>query len=93
MTDKWDLFLGGRYEKERFRLSSDGPVPGGIGENSSFPLFAGANYSFTKKIRASIVGGVKIGGELRQEDQQGRLVAQEDYDSAPFLGVTFTGRF
>ena len=93
MTDKWDFFLGGRYEKERFRLSNDGPVPGGIGENSSFPLFAGANYSFTKKIQASIVGGLKISGELRQEDQQGRLVAQEDYDSAPFLGVTFSGRF
>lgn len=93
LTDKWDLFLGGRYEKERFRLANDGPVPGGIGENSSFPLFAGANYSFTRKIRASIVGGLKIGGELRQEDQQGLLVSQEDYDSAPFLGATFSGRF
>ena len=93
LTDKWNLFLGGRYEKERFRLVNDGPVPGGIGENSSFPLFIGATYSFTQKIRASIVGGVKIGGELRQEDRQGRLVAQKDYDSAPFLGLTYTGRF
>lgn len=93
LADRWDLFLGGRYEKERFRLANDGSVPGGIGENSSFPLYAGANYSLTKKIHASIVGGVKIGGELRQETREGRVVFQEDYDTAPFLGVTFTGHF
>lgn len=92
-TGQWKLFLGGRYEKERFRLSSDGPSPGGIGEDSSFPLYVGATYSFTEKIRIDIVGGVKISGQLRQEDQQGSLVSEHDYDPAPFLGLTFRGRF
>lgn len=93
LSDKWNLFLGGRYEKERFRLANDGPIPGGIGENTSIPLFTGVNYSFTKKIRANIVAGLKVNGQLYQEDQQGRLITQQDYDSAPFLGLTFIGRF
>lgn len=93
LTDQWGIYLGGRYEKERFRLTSEGPVPRGIGEDTSFPLFVGVNYFFTKTIRVNIVGGVKIGGELRQEDRQGQLVDEKDYGSTPFLGVSFTGRF
>ena len=93
LDDRWDLFAGGRYEKQRFRLADDSPVAGGIGEESSIPLFAGANYSFSKKIKASLVGGMKIGGELRQEDSNGSLVAEDDYDPALFFAVTFSGRF
>lgn len=93
LTDTWDLYLGGRYEKERFRLSNDGQIPAGIGENTSFPLWIGATYSAAQKIKVSIIGGVKVGGELRQENRSGNLVAKEDYEPAPFFGVTFAGRF
>ena len=37
-TDKWSFYLGGRYEKLRFRLNADGPSPTGVGEDKSFPL-------------------------------------------------------
>ncbi|MHB8788800.1 MAG: hypothetical protein ACYDBT_02850 [Desulfobulbaceae bacterium] len=93
LNDRWDFFMGGRYEQQRFRLARENPVPGGIGEKSSFPLMAGANYSFSKKIKASLAGGMDFGGELRQEDRDGNLVAKEDYDPALFLGVTFSGQF
>lgn len=92
-TDSLELFVGGRYEKQRFRLADDGPVPDGIGESSSFPVFVGANYSCSDKTKASLVGGAELGGELRREDLQGRLVSQDDYDPALFLGAAFSGRF
>jgi hypothetical protein len=93
LNDRWDFFMGGRYEQQRFRLARDNPVPEGIGEKSSFTLLGGTNYSFSKKIKASLVGGMDFGGELRQEDRDGNLVAKEDYDPALFLGVTFSGQF
>ena len=93
VTDRWHLVFGGRYEKQRFRLDDNGEVPGGIGENTSFPLFTGATCEFSSKIRASAVGGVELGGELRREDRDGRLIAEDEYDPALFLGITFAGRF
>lgn len=93
VTDRWHLLFGGRYDKQRFRLDDRGGVPGGIGENTSFPLYAGASCEISSKVRANIVGGLELGGELRLEDRDGRLIAADDYDPAVFLGVTFAGRF
>jgi hypothetical protein len=44
-TPQYRLALGGRYEKLRFRLDKNGDVPGGVGEETSFPLFASCTYS------------------------------------------------
>jgi outer membrane receptor protein involved in Fe transport len=93
VTDRWHLLLGGRYDKQRFRLEDKGVVPSGIGENTSFPLYAGASCRISRKVRANFVGGVELGGELRLEDRDGRLIAEDDYDPAVFLGVTVAGRF
>ncbi len=90
---KWDFMLGGRYEKLRFRLDKNGPNPGGIGEDSSFPLIFGATYKFDHKSRISVIGGLELGGELRLEDEEGRLMNKDNYDPAGFLGITFYHRF
>ena len=91
-NSKWRLSLGGRYEKLRFRLDENGQVPSGVGEDKSFPLFAGCTYNISPKAQVSLVGGVEFGGELRLEDSDGRSIRKESYDPGGFLGFTFQVR-
>ena len=88
----WSFTVGGRYEKLRFRLDEQGAVPGGIGEDTSFPLFAGCTYSYSPQIQISLVGGVEFGTELALEDSDGRRIMKESSDPGGFLGVTFSFR-
>ena len=92
-NDRWSAAIGGRYEKLRFRLDSSDSNPDGIGEDSSFPLFGSVTHRFSPKSSVSLIGGVELGGELRQEDENGDRIASEKYDPAPFLGLTFNLRW
>jgi len=84
----WQFAFGGRYEKQRFRLDDDGVAPGGIGEDTSVPLFALAEYQASRNIALSLIGGVSTGGELRLEDASGNELSESDMESAPFFGAT-----
>ncbi|MFT5701731.1 MAG: hypothetical protein ACI8ZB_004632 [Desulforhopalus sp.] len=92
-TPKLRLGIGGRYEKLRFRLDKDGTVAGGIGEDSSFPLFANCTYSINRKTSISLVGGMETGGELKIENSKGHKIIEESSDPGVFTGITFSGRF
>jgi hypothetical protein len=93
MTEKWYFALGGRYEKLRFRLDDNAEIPSGIGQDSSFPIFGGITYNFSYSARASLIGGVETAGKLRLEDQDGNVIQEQDYESAPFFGFSFYFRF
>ena len=89
----WRFALGGRYEKTRFRLDDNGVAPGGVGQDKAIPLYALAEYSWSEDLKLSLIGGAEVGGNLRLEDSSGNLVSDSDLDTAPFLGLTFRGRF
>ncbi len=90
---RWRFALGGRYEKTRFRLDDKGVAPGGVGEDEAIPLYALAEYSWSDDLKLSLIGGAEVGGNLRLEDSSGNLVSESDMDTAPFLGLSFKGRF
>ena len=90
---KWIFSLGGRYERMRFRLKNDGIAPKGIGDDRALPVFGGVTYSFNRKAQLALLVGVELGGELRLEDEQGKLITDSDYDPSGFLGFTFNFRF
>jgi hypothetical protein len=92
-SDAWSLALGGRYESLRFRLDDSGPAPDGVGEDRSFPLYLSATYNRGRDLQLSVIGGVELGGTLRVEDSRGRRITKQDYDTAPFLGLSFNFRF
>jgi len=92
-SSRWRFALGGRYEKSRFRLDDKGAAPGGVGEDEAIPLYALAEYSWSDDLKLSLIGGAEVGGNLRLEDKSGNLVSESDIDTAPFLGLTFKGRF
>jgi len=92
-SERWSFALGGRYEKERFRLDEHGIAPDGIGQETSVPLYLGATRSFGPNVRFSIFAGAELDGELRLEDSEGHLLERSDYDTAPFGGATLDLRF
>lgn len=92
-SDQWSAFLGGRYEKFRFRLSESGPNADGVGEERGVPIYAGATYRWQRERSVSLIGGVKLGGDLTLDNSSGHEVADTDYDPAPFVGVSCDFKF
>jgi hypothetical protein len=88
-SPSWDFALGGRYEKTRFRLDDKGPAGGGIGEDTSLPFYAVANYRVSKSLALNLIGGVDVGTTLTLEDANGTKIAESDADNAGFFGATF----
>jgi hypothetical protein len=88
----WQLWLGFRYERFRFRLGGEGDSQRGVGEDRSFPIYTGLRFGLPF-VHVSVVGGVELGGRLRIQDNEGRTLATRDYDPAPFVGVTVQGFF
>ena len=92
-SQKWNVFLGGRIERLRFRLNDDGTAPQGVGDDRAYPVTGGAVYNFNRRIQAGLIGGVDLGGELRLEDKNGDRISSERYDPAGYIGFTITSRF
>lgn len=90
---EWTFSLGARYDKTRFRLDDGGVAPDGVGQEEGIPLYALAEYTVAQDVKLSLIGGAKVGAELRLEDRSGRLVSETDMDTAPFLGAMFQARF
>ena len=67
-------------------------MPGGVGEDKSFPLFASCSYSFSPQTQFSLSAGVELGGELVLEDSDGNRIKKESSDPGGFLGLTFSVR-
>lgn len=93
VTPKLRLGFGARYEKLRFRLDKNGDAENGIGEDSSFPVFATGTYSVNRKSSFSFVAGFETGGELKIEDSKGSTITEESSDPGVFTGLTFNMRF
>lgn len=89
----WIFSFGGRYEKLRFRLNDNKTAANGIGQDRSFPLFAGLEYRVNAKHRFALIGGLEVGGELSLEDNEGETIIEQDHDSAGFLGMAFRTGF
>jgi hypothetical protein len=89
MTEQWNLTLGGRYEKLRFRLDDKAETPNGIGQDTSFPVFGGVTYNINPSAKVSLIGGFETSGELQLEDHNGNVLEQQDYENAAFLGFSF----
>jgi hypothetical protein len=92
-NDKWSVSLGGRYEKDRFRLDNRGVAPGGIGQATSTPIYLAVTRKLGNIATVRAVAGVELNGSLRLEDSSGDLLERTDVDDAPFAGATFDLRF
>jgi hypothetical protein len=78
--------LGFRYEKQRFRLESNGSARGGIAEDRGFPVLAGLKIGYPFAELTAFVGA-RFGGEFRISDAEGNELTRRKYGASPFAGA------
>ncbi|CUK13258.1 hypothetical protein PH7735_03782 [Shimia thalassica] len=81
--------LGARYESVRFRLDNAGLAPGGVGEDSSFPVVASVQYKPNPAMSFTAFVGAEFDGELELTNAAGTSVSRQSYDTAPIAGLAF----
>ncbi len=84
----WNLGLGAAYRSQRFRLSENGPVPDGVGEEKGVPVFLRASTDFSDNGSFYLYSGAIVAGDLRVEDANGNKLREESFDPAPLFGAT-----
>lgn len=92
-TDTWEFGVGAAFRSYRFRLADDAAIPEGIGEYTGFPFFVRASRPLTENIKLNLFGGVLFGGSIELEDSDGGGVTDSDFDPAPMLAFSLSGRF
>lgn len=90
--EAWAFGLGGAYRSVRFRLDRDGLAPGGIGTEKSIPVWLRASRRLTKGLDLDLYGGLLPGGEVRIEDSSGRELSADNYQTTPFVALSFSWR-
>jgi hypothetical protein len=93
LNESWNLGIGLLVHERRFRLDDGGPVPNGVGEETNVPIRARLGWKVNDKTSVHFIAGIASGGELRVENQNGTLLAKQDYDPAPYLAVRALFRF
>jgi hypothetical protein len=89
----WELGAGGAYRSYRFRLNNAGAAPGGIGEERGFAAFVRLGRDFGPRYSVDFYAGAVLDGEFTLSGSSGDELLRTKFDSAPLMGVTFTGRF
>ncbi|MEO8344951.1 MAG: hypothetical protein ABI607_04575 [Betaproteobacteria bacterium] len=92
-NDRWELAGGGSYRSYVFRLSKDGPVGNGIGENNFVPVFLRATYNAARGTRLDFYVAALTGGKLTVKNALGNDLTNDSYKTAPALGMTLQSRF
>lgn len=73
--------------------SDDNSVQSGIGENQLITAFARIQRRLGGILTLDLAGGVLFNGQFSIEDRDGRRLQSADYDSAPFVALTFAMNF
>ena len=93
LSDSWNLMIGGRMERFRLRLNSNGRVPNGVGQDRKASVSVGAQYAMGKLGFITLYTGINLSGELELNDAVGNEIVATDYDSTPFVGLNASIRF
>jgi hypothetical protein len=93
LDDELEFGLGFRYGSDRFRLDDAGFAPDGVGESEGFGIVAAVRWQPSDSVEITAYGGVRFGGQLRIEDQDGNELLEEDVDPQPLIGLNASFRF
>ena len=93
LDNNWQVGAGGGYRSLRFRLASNGPVPGGIGENDGWPIYVRLSRRLWQTVNLDFFGGLALRGKLRLEDRSGHEIDSVTYNTAPLVGLSLRGLF
>lgn len=88
-----EVGFGAAFRRYRFALDTNGPSVGGIGEAESIPVFLRVSQDLGKASRLDFYAGAMFNGKLTVEFPNDAGEISEDYDTAPFIGITLGTRF
>ncbi|MDD5170388.1 MAG: DUF6268 family outer membrane beta-barrel protein [Syntrophales bacterium] len=93
LDKNWETAVGGGHRSSRFRLDKDGSTPDGIGENSSWPVYARLSRKLGSVLHLDLYGGAVFGGKMKLQDSSGNDIRSVNYDTTPLLGVNLRAGF
>jgi len=82
----WELAFGAGYASRRFRLDDEGIAPGGVGEETQFPIALRVGWQPHPHVHVTGFAGINVGTELKLESSSGAHIASEEPDGALFFG-------
>jgi hypothetical protein len=85
--------VGAQYHQARFRLDTDGSIPNGVGQESSGTWYLSGTWKPTQYVNASVFAGLVAGGGLRVEDNHGRKLFDNNYDTTGMAGGEISVHF
>jgi len=69
-----------------FRMASTGPVPGGVGRDSAYPLILGIEWRPLRPLSVSAYGGVSLLRAITVLDGSGNTLGERDVTPSPVVG-------
>jgi len=87
-SDRLSYGLQGEYASRSYRLRDDGPLPDGMATDRRVPVSFYANYKATDSITIGASVGASFFGEIELLDDNGNTTAKDDFDPAPFIGLS-----
>jgi hypothetical protein len=93
INDRWEIGAGASYRSYVFRLSQDGPVGNGIGQNNFVPVFLRVSYHAGKETQLDFYAAALTNGKLTVKNATGNDLVNDSYKTAPALGLTLQTRF
>jgi hypothetical protein len=93
LTEQWFAGLGAAYRSYRFRLDHDGPIPGGVGQYRSCPVFAQVRYEPNPGLRIALYAGATLFNKIYIDDHGGNELFRTKQNAAPMLGLSAAGAF
>lgn len=94
-SDAIRLTISAGYERVRFRLDDNGTAAdtNGIGEVTTVPLEVGVRIRMFEGAHLDVRAGLGIAGRLRVENDHGDKLYDQQFDTAPRVGVAVTFPF
>lgn len=93
LDKNWEIATGGAYRSFRFRLDENGPIPNGIGEESLYPAYVRLSRAVGPGMTISLYGGAALAGKLTLQNKRGHDIDEANYDAAPLIALSISGKF
>ncbi|MCL4220312.1 MAG: hypothetical protein KJZ65_02970 [Phycisphaerales bacterium] len=92
-SDRWTIGAEVSWDRRRFRLDDEGPLPSGVVEERHVPVGVFAVFTPNPNIELAARVGAHLGSEIKIDDDNGDRVGKDDLESALYAGFDVRFRF
>lgn len=92
-SERWTFGAEASWDRRRFRLDDEGPLPSGVVEERHVPVGVFAVFAPNPNIELAAHVGAHLGSEIKIDDDNGDRVGKDDLESALYAGFDVRFRF